>query len=75
MTGDKTLELVFAQANSIDDLLEQLEEYQSRGIKILNGAYFSSIEIEVLVNIINKLRFEYSKDEIYKSVRHMLTGH
>ena len=74
-TLDKSLEYVFAQANSTNDLLEQLQEYQSRGITVINGAYFSSIEIDVLIEMINKLKYEYSKEEIYKTVRHMLTGH
>lgn len=72
---DQNLDYIFVQANSTNDLLKQLQEYQSRGIEVIKGPYFTSIEIDSLISIINKLKNELSKEEIQQTVRHMLTGH
>ncbi len=72
---DQNLDYIFVQANSTNDLLEQLQEFQSRGIEVIRGPYFTSIEIDSLISIINKLKNELSKEEIQQTVRHMLTGH
>ena len=65
---DQNLDYIFVQANSTNDLLEQLQEFQSRGIEVIRGPYFTSIEIDSLISIINKLKNELSKEEIQQTV-------
>ena len=70
-----TFQKIFAQAKSIDDLLEQLNDIQSRGVKQLDGPYHSRIDIEFIISTINKMRFDHSKDDIYKTIVYVETGH
>ena len=68
------IEEVFDRSNSIIDLLDQMQEFQSRGIKNLKGTYFYSIEVDKIIDVINKLKVNNTKDEIYKSLMHMIVG-
>lgn len=69
-----SLGMIFSEASSINDLLLLLKEYQSKGINSIDGPCFTSIKVELLINMIDKLRFECNKDEIYKSVVNFLIG-
>lgn len=68
------IEEVFDRSNSIIDLLDQMQEFQSRGIKNLKGTYFYSVEVDKIIDVINKLKVNNTKDEIYKSLMHMIVG-
>lgn len=68
------IEEVFDRSNSIIDLLNQMQEFQSRGIKNLKGTYFYSVEVDKIIDIINKLKEKNTKEEIYKSLMHMIVG-
>ena len=68
------IEEVFDRSNSIIDLLNQIQEFQSRGIKNLKGTYFYSVEVDKIIDIINKLKEKNTKEEIYKSLMHMIVG-
>lgn len=68
------IEEVFDRSNSIIDLLDQMQEFQSRGIKNLKGTYFYSVEVDKIIDVINKLKDNNTKDEIYKSLMHMIVG-
>ena len=68
------LEEVFDRSNSIIDLLDQMQEFQSRGIKNLKGTYFYSVEVDKIIDVINKLKDNNTKEEIYKSLMHMIVG-
>lgn len=68
------IEEVFGQSNSIIDLLDQMQEFQSRGIKNLKGTYFYSVEVDKIIDVINKLKDNNTKEEIYKSLMHMIVG-
>ena len=65
---------VFDRSNSIIDLLDQMQEFQSRGIKNLKGTYFYSVEVDKIIDVINKLKDNNTKEEIYKSLMHMIVG-
>ena len=66
------IEEVFDRSNSIIDLLNQMQEL--RGIKNLKGTYFYSVEVDKIIDIINKLKEKNTKEEIYKSLMHMIVG-
>ena len=68
------IEEVFDRSNSIIDLLDQMQEFQSRGIKNLKGTYFYSVEVDKIIDVINKLKDNNTKDEIYKSLMHIIVG-
>lgn len=68
------IEEVFDRSNSIIDLLDQMQEFQSRGIKNLKGTYFYSVEVDKIIDVINKLKDNNTKEEIYKSLMHMIVG-
>lgn len=68
------IEEVFARSNSIIDLVDQMQEFQSRGIKNLKGTYFYSVEVDKIIDVINKLKDNNTKEEIYKSLMHMIVG-
>lgn len=68
------IEEVFDRSNSIIDLLDQMQEFQSRGIKTLKGTYFYSVEVDKIIDVINKLKDNNTKEEIYKSLMHMIVG-
>lgn len=75
MYNNITLQQLFAQTSSIDELLEQIGEMQSRGIKYLNGPYFCSVDLDLILKVVNELRIDYSKEEIYKSIVFISTGY
>lgn len=68
------IEEVFARSNSIIDLVDQMQEFQLRGIKTLKGTYFYSVEVDKIIDVINKLKDNNTKEEIYKSLMHMIVG-
>lgn len=70
-----TLQKLFAQTKSIDDLLEQLNDIQSSGVKQLDGPYHSLIDVEFIISTINKMRYDHSKEDIYKTIVFIETGH
>ena len=51
-----------------------MQEFQSRGIKNLKGTYFYSVEVDKIIDVINKLKDNNTKEEIYKSLMHMIVG-
>lgn len=48
---------------------------QSSGIKTLAGHYFSSIDLDFILKVVNELKNNYSKEEIFKSIVFIETGH
>ena len=75
MNNTITLQQLFAQTSSINELLEQIGEMQLRGIKYLNGPYFSSVDLDLILKVVNELKIDYSKEEIYKSIVFISTGY
>ena len=75
MKIDNPLKRFFAQTCSIEDLLEQLEILKSRGIYTILGPYSRLISIDYIIKVMDLLKDERTKKEIYKQIVHTETGH
>lgn len=73
--ADIPLKRFFAQTSSIEDLLEQLNILKSRGIKSITGPYSRLVSIDLIIKVTELLQYERSKNEIYKEIVHIETGH